>query len=411
MTWGRWMSKGLTACLICIGIVSGLVFVSGEDLSELPGDDEDIISYWNFDEGQGTNSSNQAQGPSMVLGTDLEAEDNDPAWKEGIKGTGLHFDGDDDVCTCPDFGFPTSELTISFWINTSWTVEGRVPFSYANIYETNEFMLEDPGDLKVHIRGLTKDTDVSINDGKWHHLAITWRGEDGDLRIYKDTEEVFKGLLAVETGIRSGGTLVLGNDQDEVGGGFDPDQSFNGTIDELMIMDIVLDSGDMEDLFEFYFPAPEAMNSYPDGGRHPVTTSVNITFNTEMDESTVEDAFTIDPEINGTFIWNGLNVSFVSDEDLEFDTEYRIGLSTDALDIWGRNLKEDLDFKFKTEKFVEPLQPSDDDDSDDDDDNEDGGDEENDNTTTVLIVLAFIMIGMIALIIALALISRLKENK
>ncbi len=384
----------------------------GKDVSDLPGDDEDIAGYWTLDEGEGGNSTNLVEGPVFVLGNSPSAEATDPEWRSGIEENALHFDGDDDIAIVEGLDFPTSELTFSFWINTSWTDEGRVPVSYANIYETNEFMLEDPGDLTVHIRGLSRNTGVAFNDGKWHHIVLTWRGQDGDLRIYMDTEPVFNGLLAVENNIRSGGTLVLGNDQDEVGGGFDPDQAFNGTIDEILIFDTILKEEDMEDLLEWTLPAPEVLEAEPDGGRHPLSTAVNITFNIDMDRGSVQEAFTIEPDINGTFLWSERMVSFVPDDDLSENTEYKVRISTQAEDLWGRELKDDLEIKFKTDKIEDPA-PSDDDDDDtaDDDDGEDN-EEEDDNTTIVLIVLVLVAGGMIAIIVALALISKLyhKEN-
>lgn len=386
-------------------ITLSLMMASG-DLSDLPGDDEDIISYWNLNEGEGQNSTNQVAGPQIQLGTSSSNEEADPSWEVGIMGSALHFDGDDDVATAADFDFPRSELTLSFWVNTSWTVEGRVPLSYANIYETNEFMLEDPGDLTVHIRGLSRDTGVAFNDGKWHHIVLTWRGQDGDLRIYKDSVPVFNGLLAVENTIRSGGTLVLGNDQDEVGGGFDPEQAFNGTMDEILIFDTILEEEDMDKLFEWTLPPPEVVEATPDGGRHPLSTMVNITFNIDMDKGSVEEAFSIEPKVNGTFYWSERSVSFVPDDNLADDTEYKIRLSTRAEDLWGRELKDDIEVKFRTIEIEDPA-PSD----DDDDDISDEDDEDSDNTTIVLIVLVLVAGGMIAIIIALALISRLYHKE
>ncbi len=391
------------------------IFASGKDLSDLPGDDEDIIGYWTFDEGEGENSTNLAGGRIMVLGTSSSDEEEDPEWTEGIEGEALHFDGDDDVAMVRNFDLPSSEMTISFWINTSWTIEGRVPISYANIYETNEFMLEDPGDLKVHIRGLTRDTDISFNDGKWHNIVLTWRVLDGDLRVYKDAKEEFSGILAVENPIRGGGTFVIGNDQDEVGGGFDADQAFNGTIDELLIMDTVMEDDDIQDLFEWVLPPPEVTEATPDGGRHPRSIMINVTFNSDMDRASVEEAFSILPEINGTFRWMERSFSFIPDEEMGSDTEYKVKISKEAKDIWGREIKDDIQIKFKTEKIEEPTPVDDDDTTTDDDTTDDEGnnekDKEKDNTRTVLIILILLAAGMIAIILALAVIAKLNHGE
>ncbi|CAH3022163.1 unnamed protein product, partial [Porites evermanni] len=84
-------------------------------------------------------------------------------------------------------------------------------------------------------------TSVSANDGKWHHICVTWENTAGSWRLYKDgkVEASGKGL---ETGnmIRPGGALVLGQEQDSVGGRFDSRQSFIGELTDVNIWDHVI---------------------------------------------------------------------------------------------------------------------------------------------------------------------------
>ena len=74
-------------------------------------------------------------------------------------------------------------------------------------------------------------TGVSANDGKWHHICATWKNTDGAWKFYKDGELAKQGAgLKKAYTIRGGGSLTLGQEQDKLGGGFDPSQSLQGML-------------------------------------------------------------------------------------------------------------------------------------------------------------------------------------
>lgn len=405
--------------LISVLLALPLCMVAAEEnMEDLPGDVEEIITYWSFDDVNGNRVLNGVEGQDLVLGTIPDMGSSGPVIDEGISDNGIHFDGKDDLAVAEEFQFPGSEFTLSFWIMSSTTEERGVPISYATVYEENEFIVEDPTDIKIHIRGISKDTGISVNDGIWHHLAITWEFLTGELAVYKDMKEEFRGTLSLGTEIRSGGTLVLGNEQDELGGGFDVKQSFNGTLDEFLFFDRVFDVDDMEDLFETVLEPPKLVERTPIGGTHPVTTSIDLTFNVEMDRMSFPDAFSIEPSVKGTFLWDDLNVSFIPDEDLEGDTEYRVSIAPDAKDIHGRELSREVEFEFRTEEVLDQDTDTDDDEDTDSDrdgdtgnDDDDGnGDEGNRDGTMAFIVIGIVLAVMILLILLFAFLSRNNEE-
>ncbi|KAL9975577.1 hypothetical protein ACROYT_G012753 [Oculina patagonica] len=84
-----------------------------------------------------------------------------------------------------------------------------------------------------------RDLGISANDDKWHHICTSWENTAGSLKFYKD------GVLAdtnfkVGHVIRSGGSLILGQDQDSLAGGFQSSQSFQGLMANLNVWDYVL---------------------------------------------------------------------------------------------------------------------------------------------------------------------------
>lgn len=75
----------------------------------------------------------------------------------------------------------------------------------------------------------------------WHHICVSWENSLGSWKFYKDG-----GLEKEETNlkkdhtIRAGGSLVLGQEQDSLGGSFESDQSYQGMLSNLNIWDKVL---------------------------------------------------------------------------------------------------------------------------------------------------------------------------
>ena len=77
-------------------------------------------------------------------------------------------------------------------------------------------------------------------DGNRHHVAVSWDSSNGAVEFYIDgqNKESFTGY---QTGLPldGGGTLVLGNDQDSIDGGYDPNQAFKGVLYDVRVFDDV----------------------------------------------------------------------------------------------------------------------------------------------------------------------------
>jgi MSHA biogenesis protein MshQ len=87
-------------------------------------------------------------------------------------------------------------------------------------------------------------SDSTIEDGEWHHVALTRSGAIAVL--YLDGSQLGD---AVDVGAESldidPGGLIFGQDQDEVGGGFEADEAWAGAIDNLRIYDRALDQAEV----------------------------------------------------------------------------------------------------------------------------------------------------------------------
>ncbi|XP_006811252.2 uncharacterized protein LOC102806301 [Saccoglossus kowalevskii] len=139
-----------------------------------------------------------------------------------------------------------SAVTACIWAQTD-EVSGGTPFSYNTAGADNEFFLSFPENFRVGIRGATTGaTGISVNDGAWHHVCVTWNSVGGIFNIYDNGVLAFGGS-SFRTGlmIRSGGVLILGQEQDTLGGGFDPGQAFKGDLANFNMWNRELDGVDI----------------------------------------------------------------------------------------------------------------------------------------------------------------------
>lgn len=80
-----------------------------------------------------------------------------------------------------------------------------------------------------------------VLDKHWHHVCITWTNIEGKLNFYIDgalkraKTEFKKGAV-----IKGGGVVVIGQDQDSLGGSFHVLQSFAGLLSHVNVWNFVL---------------------------------------------------------------------------------------------------------------------------------------------------------------------------
>ena len=162
-------------------------------------------------------------------------------------GIELNTDGGNDAYlyttnTAPALGSATIE--VAFAIDSPGTIETPLYSHAMSAANSNELLLTvtATGELRL-IRGAVSTTSVAIADifdGERHHVAATWDVTNGDVTIYVDGE-----LIHSATGINSGttidagGTIVLGQEQDDLLGGFDTAQMFSGTLYDVRLWDNV----------------------------------------------------------------------------------------------------------------------------------------------------------------------------
>ena len=90
-------------------------------------------------------------------------------------------------------------------------------------------------------------TSTNLYDETWQHLCLTWENTQGVTKLYKDGQ--FTGQVTNNATknyvLKVGGYLVLGQEQDSNGGGFDRNQTLHGRLASVNIWDKVLSESDI----------------------------------------------------------------------------------------------------------------------------------------------------------------------
>jgi MSHA biogenesis protein MshQ len=129
-----------------------------------------------------------------------------------------------------------TDFTISLWAKTA-KISNQSFISGAYSGNANELIMWflDHTIFQPFIFSATNtqiNTD-SIADDTWHHLV--WTREGSQNCLYKD--KVLQSCNTLNTGALNIQSLILGQEQNSLGGGFNASQAFDGLIDELIAFD------------------------------------------------------------------------------------------------------------------------------------------------------------------------------
>ncbi|MCC2631645.1 MAG: peptidase C39-like protein [Patescibacteria group bacterium] len=85
-----------------------------------------------------------------------------------------------------------------------------------------------------------------------------------------------------------------------------------------------------------------------------VSTSIKVTFDQEVDHASAEKAFSMSPQVNGTFSWSGRTMSF-QPEGLEKDGGYAVSIKPGIASVEGLSSLKAYSASFSTEQSVTML--------------------------------------------------------
>ncbi|XP_034566409.1 pentraxin-4 [Notolabrus celidotus] len=106
-----------------------------------------------------------------------------------------------------------------------------------------DFVIGDPVHRSLPVR--------SLLDARWHHLCVLWSSIQGRFWYYTDRQLASSGSnFGKGWEVPGGGSVVLGQEQDTVGGGFDPVEGFAGQVAGFRMWNRVLSPAEVEGVAE-----------------------------------------------------------------------------------------------------------------------------------------------------------------
>ncbi|NXV18930.1 CBX6 protein, partial [Cepphus grylle] len=134
-------------------------------------------------------------------------------------------------------------FTICMWLKSKALGGLGTPFSYSVPSQANEIVLLEWGTnpLELLINDKVAQLPLSLKDKAWHHVCVAWTTRDGKWSAYQDGEQRGAGEnLASWHAIKPQGVIILGQEQDTLGGRFDATQAFVGELAQFSVWDHML---------------------------------------------------------------------------------------------------------------------------------------------------------------------------
>lgn len=165
--------------------------------------------------------------------TDLSGQNNNltiagaPAFNAS---TGFTFPGAEItkyVISNPFNNMPSTTLSYEIWLQTSG---GGGIISYASTAADNDFLMYDTASVALYTAAGSVASGVNIATNTWKQVVRTSNRTSGQENLYVNGILQFNTTLTPGTLVTNGGSFVLAQEQDAVGGGFDPGQALVGNI-------------------------------------------------------------------------------------------------------------------------------------------------------------------------------------
>lgn len=182
------------------------------------------------------------------------------------KGIGLDFDGVDDYVETTYYGLLDSNArTLEAWIKTSKNYDGNQGYkqgviaNYGDFSTSNRWTLNiyRKNALRIEVQGNGLSGNTAINDGNWHHVAVTYDPKDTlDYRLYVDGKLDTAGNLTVPTNTSKNHPLILGMRIDGI-------NYFEGQMDEVRMYNYALSPNELNDhIDEEFCKNPKGLVAY-----------------------------------------------------------------------------------------------------------------------------------------------------
>ncbi|XP_044150492.1 uncharacterized protein LOC122938780 isoform X2 [Bufo gargarizans] len=140
-------------------------------------------------------------------------------------------------------------LCMKLALNVSENRE-TILFSYRTLfYDELNLWQESNGNVGFYMSGEGLMFPKLDHSKEWNHLCLTWESRRGRCELWINGRRSGNKLYRRRHTVRAGGIAILGQDQDELGNGFEKSQSYVGKIKELNMWNKVLSIKSLRKVF------------------------------------------------------------------------------------------------------------------------------------------------------------------
>ncbi|XP_060937266.1 female protein-like [Limanda limanda] len=129
-------------------------------------------------------------------------------------------------------------------------------FSLATSSNSNDFLIfwdEATKEMMPHIRDLRVEyRGFDYKPNRWHSICTTWDSKSGLVQVWFDGIPSIRKFISSGSNIRGTMMIILGQEQDSHGGGFDIKQSFVGMMSDVHMWNYVLSSCKIKNYVDEY---------------------------------------------------------------------------------------------------------------------------------------------------------------
>jgi hypothetical protein len=214
-----------------------------------------LVGYWKMDDNTGATAIDSS-GNNLTT----SAFTGNVAWVGGKFGSGLDFDGTDDVVRVvetptTDFGATTDSYSLSIWVNTDNLAANAEIFSKrTGTTYPSRFIITSTESITFEIgHGSTKSTlnsTISLTPGSWYHLAVVRDVATDSLSLYINGELNARVTDSTTQSVANNDDWSLGN-----GGTSYTSADFSGSLDEARLYNRALSQADVGRLYS-WAPGP-----------------------------------------------------------------------------------------------------------------------------------------------------------
>uniref|UniRef100_A0A672JAM5 Pentraxin family member n=1 Tax=Salarias fasciatus TaxID=181472 RepID=A0A672JAM5_SALFA len=123
-------------------------------------------------------------------------------------------------------------------------------FSLSTSGSSNSFLIfwdETNKEMEAHIMNQKSEfIGLDYKANMWHSICTTWDSATGLVQLWFNGRPTISKFVFVDTAITGSTIIILGQEQDAHGGGFDSDQAFVGMMSDVHMWDYVLSSCEIQ---------------------------------------------------------------------------------------------------------------------------------------------------------------------